>query len=59
MGTRDIDLKERKSKLIQRCANFIASDLILDEAKKEEIFARLQLKLGIQKEELLKLVKEP
>ena len=58
MDTRDINLQERKSKLKIRCANLIESDLILEEARKEEIFAKLQLKLGIKKEELLKLINE-
>lgn len=58
MDTIDKNWQERKRYLKLRCANLIDSDLLLEAGKKEEIFARLQVKLGITKEELIRFIKE-
>jgi uncharacterized protein YjbJ (UPF0337 family) len=44
--------KEQKVKLKKRFAILMDSDLILEEGNKQEMFAKLQLKLGKTKDEL-------
>ena len=43
---------EQKERLKRRFANLLDSDLILEEGKKAEMFANLQLRLGKTKKEL-------
>jgi uncharacterized protein YjbJ (UPF0337 family) len=47
---------EQKGKLKQKFANLTDNDLMFDEGKKDEMYGRLQIKLGKTKEELHKLI---
>jgi len=47
---------EQKSKLKQKCATLTDDDLMFAEGKKEEMLAKLQIKLGKTKEELHKII---
>ncbi|MFA9390166.1 MAG: CsbD family protein [Prolixibacteraceae bacterium] len=47
---------EQKGKLKQKFATLTDNDLLFVEGKKEEMFGRLQVKLGKTKEELHKLI---
>ena len=47
---------EQKGKLRQRFAMLTDNDLMFAEGKKEEIFGKLQIKLGKTKEELHKII---
>ena len=47
---------EQKGKLKQKFANLTDNDLMFDNGKKEEMFGRLQIKLGKTKEELHKII---
>jgi len=47
---------EQKGKLKQKFATLIDSDLLFAEGKKEEMFGKLQVKLGKTKEELYKII---
>ncbi|HVA99005.1 MAG TPA: CsbD family protein [Bacteroidia bacterium] len=47
---------EQKGKLKQKFAILLDNDLIFEDGKKDEMFGRLQIKLGKTKEELLKLI---
>jgi uncharacterized protein YjbJ (UPF0337 family) len=47
---------EQKGKLKQKFAILLDNDLIFAEGKKEEMFGRLQIKLGKTKEELYKII---
>jgi uncharacterized protein YjbJ (UPF0337 family) len=47
---------EQKGKLKQKFAALTDNDLMFAEGKKEEMFGRLQIKLGKSKEELLKII---
>jgi len=47
---------EQKGKLKQQFAVLTDNDLMFEEGKKDEMFGRLQIKLGKTKEELLKLI---
>jgi len=49
---------EQKAKLKQKFAALTDNDLMFAMGKKEEMFARLQKKLGKSKEELYKIVSE-
>jgi len=49
---------EQKGKLKQKFAVLTDNDLMLIEGKKEEMFGRLQKKLGKTKEELQKIIAE-
>ncbi len=49
---------ELKGKLKQKFAVLTDNDLMYDEGKKDEMFGKLQTKLGKTKEEWDKLVKE-
>lgn len=49
---------ETKGKLRQKFAVLTDNDLMLLEGKKEELFGRLQTKLGKTKEELQKIISE-
>lgn len=46
---------EQKGKLKQKFATLTDDDLLFAEGKKEEMYGRLQIKLGKTKEELHKL----
>ncbi|MFV8345791.1 CsbD family protein [Flavobacterium sp. ZB4P13] len=48
--------EEQKGKLKQKFAALTENDLLFTEGKKEEMIAKLQIKLGITKEELLKII---
>lgn len=48
--------EEQKGKLKQKFATLIDDDLIFAEGKKEEMLGKLQIKLGISKEELHKII---
>jgi uncharacterized protein YjbJ (UPF0337 family) len=47
---------EQKGKLKQKFAVLTDNDLMFEEGKKEEMFGRLQIKLGKSKEELQKII---
>jgi len=47
---------EQKGKLKQKFAILTDNDLMFAEGKKEEMFGRLQIKLGKTKEELQKII---
>ncbi|MBG6111599.1 uncharacterized protein YjbJ (UPF0337 family) [Flavobacterium sp. CG_23.5] len=49
---------EQKGKLKQKFAALTDNDVLFKEGQKEEMIARLQLKLGKTKEELLKIIAE-
>jgi uncharacterized protein YjbJ (UPF0337 family) len=50
--------EEQKGLLKQRFASLTDNDLLFAEGKKEEMFGRLQIKLGKTKEELNKIISE-
>jgi uncharacterized protein YjbJ (UPF0337 family) len=50
--------QQQKGKLKQKFATLTDNDLIFAEGKKEEMFGRLQTKLGKTKEELHKIISE-
>lgn len=47
---------EQKGKLKQKFAVLTDNDLMFDEGKKDEMFGKLQIKLGKSKEELEKIM---
>ena len=47
---------EKKGKLIQKFASLTENDLMFAKGKKEEMFGRLQMKLGKTKEELKRII---
>lgn len=47
---------EQKGKLKQRFAILTDNDLLLVKGKEEEMYGKLQIKLGKTREELLKLI---
>jgi len=49
---------EKKGKLKQKFAELTDNDLLFAEGKKEEMFGKLQIKLGKTKEEFQKLISE-
>ena len=49
---------EQKGKLKQKFAVLTDNDLMFEEGKKEEMFGKLQIKLGKTKEEFDKIIKE-
>ena len=49
---------EQKGKLKQKFAVLTDNDLMFEEGKEEEMFGKLQIKLGKTKEELHKIVAE-
>jgi uncharacterized protein YjbJ (UPF0337 family) len=49
---------EQKGKLKQKFAVLTDNDLMFAEGKKEEMFGKLQIKLGKTKEELHKIIAE-
>jgi len=49
---------EQKGKLKQKFATLTDNDLMFAEGKKEEMFGRLQIKLGKSKEELHKIISD-
>lgn len=49
---------EQKARLKQKFAELTDNDLMFDEGRKEEMFAKLQIKLGKTKEELQKLLSD-
>ena len=60
MNTTEIkgNWNEMKGKLKQQFATLTDNDLIFAEGKKEEMFGRLQVKLGKTKEELHKILSD-
>jgi uncharacterized protein YjbJ (UPF0337 family) len=60
MNTKEIEgnWNELKGKLKQKFATLTDDDLMFAEGKKEEMFGRLQIKLGKTKEELHKIISE-
>ena len=48
--------EEQKGKLKQKFAILLDNDLLFTEGKKEEMFGRLQIKLGKTKEELQQII---
>jgi len=48
--------EQQKGKLKQKFASLTDNDLLFAEGKKEEMFGRLQTKLGKTKEELHKII---
>ena len=59
MNTTEIkgNWNEQKGKLKQQFANITDNDLMFEEGKKDEMFGKLQIKLGKTKEELDKIMK--
>ena len=49
---------EQKGKLKQKFATLTDDDLMFVEGKKDEMYGRLQIKLGKSKEELQKIIAE-
>lgn len=49
---------EQKGKLKQKFAELTDNDLMFKEGKKDEMFGKLQIKLGKTKDELQKIMKE-
>lgn len=47
---------EQKAKLKKRFATLTDNDLLYDEGKKEEMMARIQIKIGKTKDELHKIL---
>ena len=47
---------EQKGKLKKQFAVLTDNDLMFEEGKKDEMFGRLQIKLGKTKEELIKII---
>jgi uncharacterized protein YjbJ (UPF0337 family) len=47
---------KQKAKLLQKFAVLTDNDLMFEEGRKEEMFAKLQIKLGKTKEELHKVL---
>jgi uncharacterized protein YjbJ (UPF0337 family) len=47
---------EQKGKLKQRFATLTDNDLMYEEGKKDEMFGKLQIKLGKSKEEFQKIM---
>jgi len=58
MNTTEIkgNWNEQKGKLKQQFAILTDNDLMFEEGKKDEMFGRIQIKLGKTKEELRKLI---
>ena len=58
MNTTEIkgNWNEQKGKLKQKFAVLTDNDLMFDEGKKDEMFGKLQIKLGQSKEELEKIM---
>ena len=58
MNTTEIEgnWNEQKGKLKQKFAILTDNDLMFDEGKKDQMFGRLQIKLGKTKEELQKII---
>lgn len=50
--------EEQKEKLKQKFAALTKNDLFFSDGKKEEIIAKLKVKLGIPKEEILKIIEK-
>jgi len=48
--------EEKKGKLKQKFAQLTDDDLLFAEGKKDEMFGRIQVKLGKTKEDLLKIL---
>ena len=53
-----VDWNKTKEKLKQKFAMLNEKDVLLAEGKQDEMLARLQIKLGKTKEELLKIIGE-
>lgn len=49
---------ETKGKLKQKFAVLTDNDLLYEEGKQDELYGRLQIKLGKSKEELQKIISE-
>jgi len=49
---------EQKGKLKQKFAVLTDNDLLYEEGKQDEMYGRLQIKLGKSKEELHKIINE-
>ena len=49
---------EQKAKLKKKFAVLTDNDLMFEESRKEEMFAKLQIKLGKTKEEMHKVFKD-
>jgi uncharacterized protein YjbJ (UPF0337 family) len=47
---------EQKGKLKQKFAALLDNDLMFEDGRKDEMFGKLQIKLGKTKEELLKII---
>ncbi|MDQ3141920.1 MAG: CsbD family protein [Bacteroidota bacterium] len=47
---------EQKGKLMQKFAILTDNDLMFEEGKKDEMFGRLQIKLGKTREELYNII---
>jgi uncharacterized protein YjbJ (UPF0337 family) len=58
MSTQKIEgtWNEQKARLKKECAVLMDNDLMFDEARNKEMFAKLQIKLGKTEEELHKII---
>jgi uncharacterized protein YjbJ (UPF0337 family) len=50
------DWNEAKGKLKQQFATLTDDDLLFEEGKQDELYGRLQAKLGMKKEEIHKMI---
>ena len=51
-----LNWNEQKGQLKKKFALLLENDLMFEEGKKEEMFGKLLIKLGISKEELQKII---
>ncbi len=56
MAIQNANWNETKGKLKQKFAKLTGNDLLMAEGKKEELLARLQVKLGKTREALINLI---
>jgi uncharacterized protein YjbJ (UPF0337 family) len=58
MNTKEVKInwKERKEKLKLKFASLTDNDLMFEEGKKEQMLVKLQKKLGMTKDELIKII---
>jgi uncharacterized protein YjbJ (UPF0337 family) len=58
MNTKEVKInwKERKERLKLKFASLTDNDLMFEEGKKEQMLVKLQNKLGMTKDELIKII---
>lgn len=50
--------KEQKSKLKKKFSALTDTNKLIEEVKKDEILSKLQLRLGLSKEEVIRIISE-